>query len=231
MTKTHYKQENYIFKYKFMSKSFFEKVESITNTDNTDNADNTDNNNSYTPETIAWKLLMDSDLEKLQNRILDVIEFDEDDDPVSFQYEILLTILMEMIYGVLQINYYSNLQEEEELFEPKFTKKDIEDNLDFLKEKFLKIGILLNIQVFDINSDDRNYLNNIIRKSYCRVALRYSEKDKQFFQIHSNKIPSEKNYWFINNQTYQKQTKINKIIGTCIFDDTFCSIKFSPCEL
>jgi hypothetical protein len=207
-----------MFDIKIMSKAFLNRIDTIINIDD----------NNYTPETIAWKLLMDSELENLKNK-LQIVNDLEDDDTYTLYFEMLITILMEMIYGILEINYYSKLEEKnkEELFKPTFDKKDIENNIDSIKEKFSKIGIQLFVKIFDINEDDREYLNKLIRRSYCRIALRHSERDKQFFEMHSDKIPDNKYYWFINNQTYQRKDNIKDILATCIFDNTFCSISFS----
>ena len=52
-------------------------------------------------ETIAWKILMDDEMD--MGKMLTWSPDDGEDDPASYMFELLINIMMEMIYGMLLI--------------------------------------------------------------------------------------------------------------------------------
>jgi len=168
---------------------------------------NLDNDNEfYTPEQLAWKLLMDDiDTSKVAQLLTFREGFGTDDNPITFTYEILITIFMEMIFDLVLINHHAN---SDNIFVPDFDKFDINLFLPLLEENFKKINIILNISTYDVQDDMQYILDN----RYCRVILRHI--DKQYFIEHE--IEEELNYHMIlnglNKIHYNKLTDVYAII-------------------
>src|SRR5689334_4214485 len=83
----------------------------------TDNC-NDNNDDIVTPESLAWKILMDDDIEKYSGVILPYTEqsntsegieksdnLDVRYESLSGQFEILITMYMEMVFNMLKINH------------------------------------------------------------------------------------------------------------------------------
>ena len=182
----------------------------------------------YTPENLAWKLLMDNIDEELTGVLqANSQDFQKEDDPSSFLFEILITIFMEMIFDIAIImnaseNESNNSDEE---FNPDMKNFDIDDFLPKLKEKFERVSILLNIEKHKRINTDEN-LRDIIDNRYCRVILRYYHEDKKLFRKYQ--VPSELHYHMILNGNYIKKPKLENIYAIIMLNDYVYQISFLP---
>ena len=190
----------------------------------------------FTPETLAWRLLVDDELKNDTNikQIMASIDLDEESNPDIFNkeaylFEILLTIYLEMLFGWYKLLHLMENEENDNPTEFKLnlselTIKDLEEPF---KEKFKLLGYMLNIYEIT-NKDYYDYLRN---ESYCRVALRDLPSDFGFFEINKNRIDPEKRYHFILNSKFKGKTILRDIFMLLVINDVGYKISFSSFNL
>jgi hypothetical protein len=144
---------------------------------------NTNNDDIITPEVLARKLLFDDDIKNYSGILLPFIVSDEGDmsniyDKCAGQFEILITLYMEMVYGLLMINHINkyinddgeidNTIDLEATFNPDLTEYDISELTDIFSEKLKKVRIILLVQEI--------YEDEIYSDYYCRIILKETKK-------------------------------------------------------
>jgi len=174
---------------------------------------------TYTAESFAWKLLMDDDdNDSLGTQLQTFAEtYDEEDDPITFFYEIILTILMELIFGIMQLN--NQAEGNDDSYVPDYKKYDIDTIMPILIQKFVKLHIM--IYIIEIDRDEN------IDDRYCKIIFRHNQADEFFFNRYKNNIPDDKNYHMILNGKYAKQTELNNIYSTCSLNNKMYKISFN----
>ena len=186
---------------------------------------------TYTPETLAWHLLVNDDLNNLDvGQLLASIDLESEPNPQkynkeAYEFEILLTIYLEMVFGWFKLLH---LMENEESgidteFNPKLNLVTLHDLENPFMEKFEIIGYKLHINEIT-NMDYYEVLRN---KSYCRVALRDLKSDEGFFKINAKNIEPEKRYHFIMNSNYSGEKNIKNIYMVLMLNDKGYKISFS----
>jgi hypothetical protein len=185
------------------------------------------NSNVMTPESIAWKLITDENLEKNGNfqMLTFADEQDEQNDPITFLFEILLTVYFEMLFGLGTLEFLLN-NEDTDLTEKDF-KPDLEQiTLDQLNtpysDKFKIIKYLLFITPLSV--DDFIYYKN---DAWCKIMLKDYKPDETFFEFNSKYIDTPKRYCFIRNSLYIKKTKLNEVYALCNLGKSMYKINFS----
>jgi predicted DNA binding CopG/RHH family protein len=161
----------------------------------------------YTPESLAWKLLMDDVDTSLASNLL---AYDPDDtvgdNSNSYIFELLLTIFMEMIFDMALI---ADAEEQEQQnvsdykFNPNLKKFDLNLFLPTLTQKFNYLSILLKTECYNKTTYDESELQQILNNRYCRVILRHDTNNKNYFKQHN--IPEELNYHIIGNSFNEKK--------------------------
>lgn len=155
-----------------------------------------------TVESMAWKLLFDNKTDPLSARML-LFSEEQDDDQTTFTFEVLLNIMMELIFGMLKIEWLKFCENKKLTeFNPKFTVDDFENVIPALKQKFAKINYL--ISIYEIEE---------FENQYCRIMLR-----KQDFVI------------FLNPK-FEKVNKLDDVFAVCKLDEKTYRIKFSSIGL
>ena len=171
-----------------------------------------ENDDIFTPEELAWRLLLD---ETINNGKM--LAF-SDDNSKEVLFEILLTIYIEMIFNYYKMQYLESHINDEDDFDNKFDnfKLDLTQiNLDMLvnnfDEKIKKLKFILNIseltkEQFDIFKPSR----------YCTILFRDLIRDKNFFIINAEYIEPDKRYHFVKNSLYQINKELRNIF--CLFE-------------
>ena len=201
----------------------------MANSDETDELDDFINQHSdkdtYTPESIAWKLLVDDDFVKIENgQLLGFLQEGQINDKLeatTIGFEILITIYMEMVinwYKLLYIMEYSD----DTNFKLDLTNVTVDDLLNPFKEKIQVLGYILNVTEFK----NLEIYDEFKKKSYCRVALRGLTEDNGFFQLQGKKISSDKFYHFILNSNYKETTEIRNIYAVIKINNIGYKINF-----
>ena len=169
------------------------------------------NDDIFTPEELAWRLLLDDNIDNAP-----MLAF-SDENSKEVLFEILLTIYVEMIFNYYKMNYLGSHVEDDD-FDNKFDdfKLDLKQlNLNMLinnfDEKMKKIKIILN--VIEITKEQ---FDNYKTFRYCTILFRDLIRDKNFFIMNDAYIDPEKRYHFVKNSLY----KINKDLR-----DIFCSFE------
>lgn len=198
--------------------------------------------NITTPESLAWKLLMDNEIKDFNGVIMSFIDgCDENNnyDNLAGQFEILITMYMEMVFGLLRINHVSKLLDEngeldsmidlDKTFSPDLSNLSIDDLTLVFREKFKKIRIFLSTSlILDSDTDD---MRDFGSKSeyYCRILLKDLNHDRAYFLANKHRLDPEKRYTFtIRNNPGQKQTKISDFYAVCALPSMKVKISFSP---
>jgi len=180
--------------------------------------------NNYTPEALAWKLLMDDEITTSNLMIF------SDENNKEIVFEILITIYLEMIFGYYKMQYletnYNNGDETEEGETDNYD--DIYDNfkLDINKvnlftltnvfaSKFNKLNFILNVR--EINRED--YFQSK-QNRYCTVLLKDSPNDEMYFTLNEKHLDPEKRYHFVLNNMYKTKENID-------LRDIYCSVNIN----
>lgn len=185
-------------------------------------------NSVYTPETIAWKLIMEKVGDNLESQLMTYsTESDEEGDPISFFYEILITIFMEMLFDLAIINNAFECDVNNKEFDKDNINFDIEKfdlNLFISKitECFAQISIVVSVGVFDEQNEYSQ--KELSDKRYCRIILRPNKKEVNLFDMYD--VPDEKNYYFLGNPKYKKTDNLNNIFSTCTLNNKIYKISF-----
>lgn len=196
-----------------------------------------------TPETLAWKVLMDDNIEDYAGVLLPfVVDNDQDHntqyDNLAGQFEMLITIYMEMVFGLLMVNHMNSYMNEDgelegdvdfnQTFNPNFTEYDISDLTDIFREKLKKIRVFLSVQeLWDANeSDPRDFGSG--NEYYCKIILKDLPEGKTYFWQHRKRLDPEKRYTFtIRNDEDKKQKKLDDFYAVCDLPGKKVRISFS----
>ncbi len=201
---------------------------------------------NVTPESLAWKLLMDDNVKDYAAVILAFVSNDdvcnknnERYDDLAGQFEILITIYMEMIFGLLKINHVNQyINEQGELkndvdlnksFKPDFSNFGIDDLKNCFRDKMKKIRVFLSAQtILDANDNNPGDFGSMT-EYYCKILLKDTEGGKSYFLKNSKNLDPEKRYTFvIRNDTDKKQKKLNDFYAVCALPNMKVRISFSP---
>jgi hypothetical protein len=161
---------------------------------------------NYDIESLSWKLLTDDNLENFKQEIIAIVDCStEDNDPVTFVFETLINIYMEIAVGYSKLVYLMELDENDvislENFKLDINKIDF-NTLDGFKEKFYKIGYIPYIH--EAGESDRQLC-------YCTILLRDDPKNKTFFELIHADIPIDKKFRFIMNGNFLKQHTLKNV--------------------
>lgn len=201
-----------------------------------------------TPDVLARKLLFDNEIANYSCILLPFIINNENTDTSddiynkhAGQFELLITLYMEMVYGLLMINHINehindngeidNTIDLDETFNPNLTEYDISDLTDIFREKFKKIRIFLSVtEIFDYNCDvisDYGSANNY----YCKIILKDTIDGKHYFNKNNGNIEPKKHYTFlIRNDMTKNQNKLNDFYAVCSLPNKKVKIYFSIIE-
>jgi len=226
------------------------------------NISDSNDDSIVTPESMAWKLLMDEDVKDYagilmpnildcQLPMLDEINDNEENidtdsphtnyDRYADQFQILITMYMEMVFGLLKINHITshidaNCEDADievdlkDTFKPDFTKFTIEDMQSIFRDKFKKIRVFLNVgEIFDTDPiNPRDYGSD--SEYYCRIILKDTPEGKTYFWNNRNNpfVDSEKSYTFvIRNDAKKSSKKLDDFYAVCVLPNVKVRIGFS----
>jgi len=179
----------------------------------------------YTPESIAWKLLIEDELKEIkQGQLIGWLENSYCSNKLEaliVEFEILITIYMEMVIGWYKLLYLMENTDDKE-FKLNLNLIKLDDLLYPFKEKMLILGYILNITEF-INLE---IYDEFKIKSYCRIALRDLKEDQGFFIMNSNNIPKDKLFHFILNSSYEDKKNIRDIYAVIKINNIGYKINF-----
>lgn len=200
---------------------------------------------TVTPETLAWKLLMENDVEKFAGVIQSFVdEADETDDvdqlynSLSGQFEILITMYMEMVFNMLRINHITSqltpdgtLDESIDLeasFSPDLSQFTVDDMLVVFRDKFAKIRVFLSVlKIHSTTDNPRDFGEDT--DYYCRILLKDTLEGKQYYWNNREKIDPTKRYTFLlRDDKETKQKKLSDFFAVCSLPQFKLKISFSP---
>lgn len=183
------------------------------------------NSDIYTPESIAWKLLIEEELKEIKQGqligFLDESYCTNKLEALTVEFEILITIYMEMVIGWYKLLYLMENTDEKQ-FKLNLDLLKIDDLLNPFKEKMLVLGYILNIS--EINN--LKIYEEFKKNSYCRIALRDLKEDTGFFIINNKNIPKDKKYHFILNSAYEDKNNIRDIYAVIKINNIGYKINF-----
>lgn len=165
-----------------------------------------ENDEIFSPENIAWKLLFDDTKQMSAGLQTFSFENDNDGDPATFTFEILLTIYLEMIVGFYRTLHLGQKEEKGETI----TTDDFALDLDNINEEvllnpfrdsLLKVNYFLKVREIS-TSEKGNY--------YCKILLRDNPDDKPVFKMNRS-IDKDKKYTFILNSSYKRNKNLEDV--------------------
>lgn len=212
---------------------------------NQDTYDDDKDEDIVTPESLAWRLLIDDDVNDYAGVLLPFVTGDNNTtndsiryDNLADQFQILITIYMEMLFGMLKINHINSyidtngdLDESVDLeatFNPDISKFTIDDLIGTFRDRFAKIRVFLSVRgIYDSNENNpKEYGSD--SDYYCRIILKNSPEGKTYFRTNSHWLDPEKLYTFvIRNDDKKRQKKIDDFFAVCTLPNLKVRVAFS----
>jgi hypothetical protein len=165
----------------------------------------------FTPETLAWTLITDEECENIKNGKL--IFFSNIsgltlEDQTENKFQILLTVYFEMLFGWYKLLHLMNneMNGTDNQFKPDLSSITLDDLTKEFVDKFKTLGFILYVREI---VDNDNYENER-EKCYCKVLLKDSELDSNYFYLKRYQLDPEKRYTFVLNGKFQLDTTIKK---------------------
>jgi hypothetical protein len=168
-------------------------------------------------------IIEDNELAKNQN-----VRYEQ----LSGQFEVLITMYMEMVISYLKFQHIQSLMNPEgeidssvdleETFKPKYDKFTTDDLLVVFREKFAKIRIFLSVQEITETSRYADY--------YCKVILKDTSEGKNYYQKkYSNpSVSQDKRYTFaLRNDVKKSNNKLDDFYAICTLPNMKVKISFS----
>jgi len=197
-----------------------------------------------TPESLAWKLLMDQSIEDFSASILPMPTDCSQNtvyENLLDRFHILITIYMEMLFGLLKIEHVAHCIDKmgridetvdlEQTFRPNLSQFTVDDILVALRDKFKKIRIFLSIrEIHDTTTDHRNYGSE--SEYYCRILLKDLPEGATYFRANKNRLDPDKRYTFvIRKDDLPEQKKLDDFYAVCTLPNMKIRISFSPINI
>lgn len=189
----------------------------------------------YTPESLAWDLLVgntdNTKVEKLLDYSYERVDNKKkiaSQEKLTFRFEILLTIFMEILFDLAKLNCYGENNEGSLKFEPKYEKFNINAYIDLIEDKFKILGfcVFINKEKMENFSGDKDGFKFLMENRYCRVLLKnYSEDNSDF-----ENLPGDTYYHMkingLNKNKYDDLKQIYSIFfwGEYVYCVNFCEI-------
>ena len=165
----------------------------------------------FTPETLAWTLITDDSCEKIKNGQL-ILFSDINglslDEQCENKFQILLTVYFEMLFGWYKLLHLMSdeMNETTTEFNPKLNDITLDDLTKEFTEKIKVLGYILYVKEL---IDDDHY-NDEHQKSYCRVLLKDSLLDSNYFYLKRHQLDPDKRYTFVRNGKFQLKSSLKK---------------------
>lgn len=183
----------------------------------------------FTPETLAWTLITDESCEKIKNGKL-LFFSDQNglnlEEQTENKFQILLTIYFELIFGWYKLLHLmqNEMDGTDTEFKPDLSSITIDDLTKEFVDKFKILGFILHVK--EITNDELYIEENA--KCYCKVLLRDSPLDSNYFFMKRYQLDPEKRYTFVRNSRFQLTQHIRKYtaitrLPTRIFKISFMS--------
>jgi hypothetical protein len=211
-----------------------------------------------TPDDLAWKLLMDTDVDEdadvqkytgiMQNFVINESDLSNNKntryDQIADNFQILITMYMEMVIGYMNIAHMASHMNEnyeldgtidlEETFKPDYSKFTIDDMLVLFREKFKKIRFFLSVQEITGTeiSDTTDY--GKASEYYCKIILKDTHQGKLYFakNIDNPAVDHSKRYTFLMRYDKNKsQKKLEDFYAVCCLPNIKVKIYFSPLNI
>jgi len=191
------------------------------------NNKNIDENNGgfYSPEELAWKLIMDEDINDCA-----LIAF-ADDNSKEILFEILITIYIEMLFNYYKLKYLENTINDEnedkicndfDNFKLDLTNININSLTNIFTDKFKKIKYLLNIH--ELSYDSYEYTK---KNRYCTLLLKDSPSDSTYFLMNEHLLDPNKRYHFVVNSLYVSKSELKDIYCTIAINNKYYYLSFT----
>ena len=169
----------------------------------------------FTPETLAWTLITDDECENIKNGKLIFFSNDSSlthEEQIENKFQILLTIYFEMLFGWYKLLHLmkNEMDGTDNQFKPDLITITLDDLTKEFVDKFKILGFILYVrELLDNNSDYENEKENC----YCRVLLKDSELDSNYFYLKRYQLDPEKRYTFVRNSKFKLNNSIKKYIA------------------
>jgi hypothetical protein len=183
---------------------------------------------TYTPETIAYKLLFDDNISEFSSKLmLYTSDTTKETEPITYSFEALLTIFMELIFGIMKINFYSNENNTGSQFIPNINCKDFDDVIPLLKKKFDLINVSLFVEKIPPTDENRFHTKITIEDRYCNIIIKHNKDDVCMCNIYNDRFDSDKLYHMILNSRFvSSSNKLSSVYATASIDGNLFKICF-----
>ncbi len=174
--------------------------------------DNINDLGTYTPEELAWKLLVDENINDTAT-----IAFTDSKETL---FEILIIIYIEMVFSYYRLNYLME-HDNADNFKLDLTCVNLESLTNVFSEKINKIKFLLNIH--EILLEEYEYIK---WDRYCTILLKDSPSDSIYFFANEEILGPDKRYHFVLNSQYVPRTELRDIFCTVKINNKYYKISF-----
>jgi hypothetical protein len=203
---------------------------------------------SVTPNELALKLLMGDDIEDFSGMLQMFVDGDNNlsqnmsYDTLCDQFQVLITIYMEMVFGILKINHvvktieqFGDVDEKtlDALFIPDLSQFTIDDMLKMFQYRFKKVRVYMSIhEITDTDeSNDRDF--GFYKDYFCRIILKDSIEGQKHFDKNNSRLDPKVRYTFVINSNINKNCKnLNDFYAVVTLPNKLkAKISFSPINI
>jgi hypothetical protein len=188
----------------------------------------------FDTKTFSRKLISENNHNSaLSSQLSTFVEgYDDEEDPLSFFFEIVINIFMNLLIDYLNLDHilidYDN--HETTNFNPIIEENTIEELSDLIQDKFNKISLTVSITPFE-NSD---FTQNEFRDKYCKIIFRTNLDDQSSFERYSEDIAPDQFYHMLLNGRFERKNRIQDIYATWTINNKVYKIsfeRFTPVEV
>lgn len=184
------------------------------------------------PTGLAWKLLTDDTFYSdygCRIQTFNADGYDEENDPNTFFFEILLHIFLSLIQNISLIMDSGNESKisHRNLFHSDPEKFDLNLYLPTIEAKFRQLAITIVVSEYKIDDYNEDDINNIVRNRYCRIVTRNQKKNEHYF--YENNVPDNEMFHMILSETYKKKINLKDTYAILMNNTKLYKIHFDLC--
>jgi len=174
----------------------------------------------YTPAKLAFDLVI-GEIDKTKAGQLVEISLEEllPNNILTFKYELLLTIFMEMFFYLAKIDHYAEFTTE---YVPNYNSIDINTYISKIADNFEFLGYYSQVEIENLEkfAQDKDGFNFLVKNRYCRVVLKNNNENNE--NIDNNGLYQMK----LNGLNEIKYSDLNQIYSLIFVGENVICIKF-----
>lgn len=177
----------------------------------------------YTPSSLAFDMIV-GNIDK--SKAGELVEYSPEEiskcDILTYRYELLLTIFMEMFFYLAKIDHYETNEDIE--YVPKYDNINLNMYMEKISENFEILGYTAIIETDNLDkfASDKEALNFLVKNRYCRIILQNYDNDMELYNLTGDTFYHMK----LNGLNEIKYEELSQIYSLIFINEMVICIKF-----